>query len=190
MLLKIVGVCWLNQTHGDTIVDADNDDNHATVAEGDAAIATRKNHACVIMTADCLPVLLSNRQGTRVAALHCGWQGLYQDLIGKTLTQHFDGEQVIAWLGPAIGAQSYEVDDGLYQRFTTRDSDYANAFTANRVHHYLMDLYAVARLQLQRAGVLNSDIFGGNFDTLTDARFFSHRRSAKSGRIASIIYIQ
>lgn len=199
-----VQLCWLRQTHSDIIIDADNysyahatggsdtdteHDSDVVVVEGDASTATQTNRACVVMTADCLPVLLCNATGTRVAALHCGWKGLHHDLIGKTLTKHFGRENVIAWLGPAIGKASYEVDDGLYQRFVAQNRDYAAAFTANRAGHYLLDLYAIARLQLQRANVAPQQIFGGDFDTLTDARCFSHRRSPNSGRMASVIFI-
>ncbi len=180
-----VRLSWLRQTHSDIIVNAD---SYGGVVEGDAAVAGQPGRACVVMTADCLPVLLCNKQATRVAALHCGWRGLYNHLIQKVIANDFAGDCVIAWLGPAIGPQSYEVDESLCQRFAAADQRYAEAFSANRPGHYLMDLYAIARRQLVSAGVAVGDIYGGNFDTLTDARFFSHRRNARSGRMASVIY--
>lgn len=181
-----VQLCWLKQTHSDIVVDV-SDYHH--VVEGDAAVSNRQNTACVVMTADCLPVLLCNEQGTRVAALHCGWKGLYQDVIGKTLQTHFAGDNVTAWLGPAIGQASYEVDERLYRRFTQLDSRYQSAFSANRVGHYLFDLYHVAKQQLRRHHVLQERIFGGGFDTFTDERFFSYRRCSTAGRIATLIYL-
>lgn len=186
---EAVELCWLNQTHSDIIIDADNYDS---VVEGDAATARHNNRACVVMTADCLPVLLCNASGTRVAALHCGWKGLHQNLINKTIRTHFDDDDdaVIAWLGPAIGQDSYEVDDGLFQRFVGLDAAHVEAFIANRDGHYLMNLYTIARRQLQNSGVSSAHIFGGDFDTFTDSRCFSHRRSPKSGRMASVIYLR
>ncbi len=180
-----VQLCWLQQTHSDIIIHTN---NYTGVVEGDAAVSTQRHRACVIMTADCLPVLLCNREGNRVAALHCGWRGLAHNLIGKTLTRHFPNDNVIAWLGPAIGQPSYEVDTALYQRFVAIDSAFSSAFLANRPQHYLMNLYAVARLQLRQSGVAHNAIFGGDFDTFSDARCFSHRRSAASGRMASVIF--
>lgn len=178
-------LCWLQQTHSDIVMDLQ---HYTGVIEADAAVSAQPNKACVVMTADCLPVLLCNTAGTKVAALHCGWKGLYHNLITKTLSQHFAQESVIAWLGPAIGQRSYEVDDKLYQQFTHQNSDYAKAFIANRPGHYLLDLYTIAQWQLNAAGIGDSAIFGGEFDTFTDERFFSYRRSPNTGRIASVIY--
>lgn len=182
---KAVKLCWLNQTHSDIVVDLA--DYHGVV-EGDAAITDQANTACVVMTADCLPVLLCNQTGTKVAALHCGWKGLYQNLIGQTLRDYFADEVVSAWLGPAIGQPSYEVDEGLYQRFIELTPRYQSAFVANRSGHYLFDLTAVARQQLLDAGVVAEAVFGGDFDTFTDPRCYSYRQSPKTGRMASVIY--
>lgn len=182
-----VQLCWLEQTHSDIIINVD---SYTDVTEGDAATTAQRHKACVVMTADCLPVLLCNHAGTRVAALHCGWKGLLHNLIGKTISAYFSGENVIAWLGPAIASASYEVDERLYQRFVATNASYANAFTANRSGHYLFDLYDIARWQLQAAHLAPQHIFGGNFDTFTDAQCFSHRRSSNSGRMASVIYLQ
>ncbi len=181
-----VQLCWLNQTHSDIIVDLS---NYQGVIEADASVTTEKNKACVVMTADCLPVLLCNQSGTKVAALHCGWKGLYQNLIGKTIDKYFADEPVVAWLGAAIGQKSYEVDDGLYQRFTALNLDYQSAFINNREGHYLFDLTEIAKQQLQAIGVEKQQIFGGNFDTFTDERFYSYRQNAKTGRMATLIYL-
>ncbi len=181
-----VQLCWLNQTHSDIIVDLQ---NYRELVEADASVTQEKNKACLVMTADCLPVLLCNQSGTMVAALHCGWKGLYQNLIAKTIKKYFPDDNVIAWLGPSIGQQSYEVDEGLYQRFLARDENYQTAFFANRAGHYLFDLTEIARQQLLSSGVAVDNVFGGKFDTFSDTRFFSYRRSAKTGRIASVIYL-
>lgn len=180
-----VKLCWLQQTHSDIIVDLA---NYHGVMEGDAAVSEQANTACVVMTADCLPVLLCNQAGTKVAALHCGWKGLYQDLIGKTLREYFADEVVTAWLGPAIGQASYEVDTGLHQRFIELDSCYQSAFSANREGHYLFDLTRIARQQLRANNLVDENIFGGHFDTFTDPRYYSYRQNPKTGRIATLIF--
>lgn len=180
-----VRLCWLQQTHSDIVADLS---QYQSVIEADAAITTEKHKACIVMTADCLPILLCNADGSKVAALHCGWKGLYQHLIAKTFSQYFVDETVTAWLGPAIGENSYEVDAQLYQRFINKNPSYSSAFVANRPGHYLLDLYTVARLQLTACGVSGVAIFGGNFDTLSDSRFFSYRRQNVTGRMATVIY--
>ncbi len=181
-----VQLCWLNQTHSDIVVDLQ---NYTDVVEADAAFTQKQQQACVVMTADCLPVLLCNQTGTKISALHCGWKGLHQNLIMKTIQQYFQGDEVVAWLGPAIGQQSYEVDETVYQRFLSANKSYQSAFVANRAGHYLFDLKEIARQQLVDCGVATQRIFGGEFDTFSDERFFSYRRSAKTGRMATLIYI-
>lgn len=180
-----VKLCWLKQTHSDIIVDLVN--YHADI-EADAAVTELNNTACLVMTADCLPVLLCNQSGTKVAALHCGWRGLYQQLIAKTLQAHFANDKVIAWLGPAIGAASYEVDKRLYQQFVDLDSNYQSAFDNHREGHYWFDLYALARMQLHHHGVEKARCFGGGFDTFSDSRFFSYRQNPHCGRMVTAIY--
>ncbi|PID64370.1 MAG: hypothetical protein CR977_03945 [Gammaproteobacteria bacterium] len=147
---EAVQLCWLHQTHSDII---ENLNHYQGITEADAAVTSQANCACIVMTADCLPVLLCDVLGETVAALHCGWKGLYHDLIGKTLAQYFQGKPVMAWLGPAIAPSSYEVDEALYQRFITNNPVYKSAFAANRPGHYLLDLYAIAGQQLTAAGV-------------------------------------
>lgn len=172
---------WLSQVHGDTIVF--DKDYQVGGMSADASISRNTNAACAIMTADCLPVLICNKAGNQVAALHCGWKGLYLNLIAKTL-QHFD-KDVLVWLGPAISQANYEVDSAFYQRFVELNPDYKSAFIANRAGHYLCDLYAIARLQLQAQGV--TAIYGGEYCTFADPRFYSYRQNPNTGRQVSVI---
>lgn len=181
-----VRLCWLKQTHSDIVVNLI---DYEGEIEADAAVSSQKNTACLVMTADCLPILLCNQAGTKVAALHCGWRGLYQQLISKTLQQYFSGDTVIAWLGPAIGQASYEVDEKLYQQFIQLDKSYQSAFKFNRDGHYLLDLYQVARFQLTGCGVFPSHCFGGGFNTYDELRFFSYRRQNPTGRMVTGIYL-
>ncbi len=182
-----ISLCWLNQTHSDIIVD---ETSTTKPVEADASFTDKKNTACIVMTADCLPILLCNKQGDKVAGLHCGWQGLARHLIHKAIKQYFADDNILAWLGPAIAQQSYEVDERLYQRFVSIDDHYQKAFFANRSGHYLMSLYDIARRQLNQANVPSDQIYGGEFDTFSDPRFFSYRRNATTGRIASVIYLR
>lgn len=187
---QAVSVCWLAQVHGDDIADLADYSADTAPMTADAAVTDLANKAAIVMTADCLPVLICRDDGSKVAALHCGWQGLYKNLIAKTLAQHFQATEVQVWLGPAIAQQSYEVDEALYQRFITQNSDYQRAFSAHRKGHYLMDLYHIAKQQLTHVGVPENAIFGGGFDTFSDPRFYSHRQHPKSGRQATLIYLK
>lgn len=179
-----VELCWLQQTHSDSVVNLSHYQNSV---EADASVSRCSGKACVVMTADCLPVLLCNHSGSQVAALHCGWQGLYQNLIAKTIQQYFPNEAITAWLGPAIAQQSYEVDEKLYQLFVAANPNYQQAFLATKPGHYLFDLYHIAKQQLAALGV-SKTVYGGNFDTFTDSRFYSYRQNAQTGRMATIIY--
>jgi len=182
-----VRLLWLKQVHGANVVNCE---YALSVPEADASVAGCRGYACVVMTADCIPVLLCNHIATKVAALHCGWPGLYQGLIKKTLAKYFANDRVMAWLGPAIGQYSYEVDARLYDKFGDLDSSYQRAFINHRRGHYLLDLYAIARQQLVQAGLVSSDVYGGGFDTFTDTRFYSYRRRQTTGRMASVIYLR
>ena len=175
---------WLNQVHSNTVADASCDG----VPDADASTATSAGSVCVVMTADCLPLLMCDTDGTTVAAVHAGWRGLESGVIENALT-HFRGKEVLVWLGPAISAAAYEVDDALRERFLALDDMFSEAFTEGRPGHWQFDLYAAARSILRSNGVAN--IYGGNFCTFEDQRFYSHRRDGSAGthtgRQASLI---
>lgn len=175
---------WLRQVHGIDVVDASAVDDEA---EADAAITRDARMVVAVLTADCLPLLLTCEDGSIVAAAHAGWRGLAAGVIETTLARMATpAEHVLAWLGPAIGPRSYEVGPDVRSRFVDRDPASASAFTPTRAGHWWCDLYALARRRLFDAGVRK--VFGGDFDTLTDARFYSYRREAKTGRFASLIW--
>jgi len=142
-----------------------------------------------ILTADCLPVLFCADDGTEVAAAHAGWRGLSSGVIEACLRRvRTPRERMLAWLGPAIGAVSYEVGEEVRAAFLSHDESAATAFRPTRPGHWSCDLYTLARLRLLAAGVTR--VHGGGFDTFTDPRFYSHRRDgARSGRFASLIHI-
>jgi polyphenol oxidase len=179
---------WLEQTHGNQIISADV--HYTTTPAADGAFAKIPGKICVILTGDCLPILLTNRSGSLVAALHCGWRGLYNGIIAECMKlfnrQH---DEVLSWLGPAISSLHYEVGDELRDRFLILDEANHNAFRASRPHYWSMDLYEVARQQLRKQGV--NEISGGEYCTYSDEeQFYSFRRDqGQTGRMATGIWM-
>lgn len=142
-----------------------------------------------ILTADCLPVLLCNAAGTEVAAAHAGWRGLAGGVLEATVRQmRSPPSELMAWMGPAAGPQAYEIGTEVRDAFVSAYAADASAFVATRPGHWKVDLYALARRRLRDVGVLR--IFGGGLCTISDpARFYSHRRDQRTGRMASVIWI-
>lgn len=177
---------WLNQIHSTRII---NSTDWQFDIDADAMISQQENHICTIMTADCLPLLLCNKQGDIVAAIHAGWRGLAAGIIEKTIAEfRCNPQDILVWLGPAIGPNQFEVGVDVYQTFTEHSAKAAQAFQQVDVSHYLADIYLLARQRLIALGV--SAIFGGDLCTVSDKqRFFSYRRDQITGRMASMIWI-
>ncbi|MDI1302138.1 MAG: peptidoglycan editing factor PgeF [bacterium] len=182
---------WLNQVHGTVVVEAEPDAGKRALLAPDAdAVGTDKSGIpCVVMTADCLPVFFCDRKGSRVAVAHAGWRGLCDGVLEATLKTFADPADVLAWLGPAIGPEKFEVGEEVRAAFVAKDAAAVAAFVpGTRAGHWLADIYALARLRLQEAGV--GSVYGGGFCTVTDSeRFFSYRRDGRTGRMASVIWI-
>ena len=179
---------WLHQVHGDRSLRLTSE-VLVGEPEADAAFTAEPGTVLAILSADCLPILLCAESGAEVAAIHAGWRGLAAGVI-ETCVRRLatPREQLIAWLGPAIGAASYEVGVEVRDALLACDAGADAAFAATRPGHWMCDLYAVARWRLQVLGV--ERVHGGGFDTFTDPRFYSHRRDAvRSGRFASLIWI-
>lgn len=177
---------WLVQTHSTDVVLAD----PAVTAEADAAWTDQPGVACTVMTADCLPVLFCDRAGTRVAAAHAGWRGLLAGVLENTLQAlAVEPSEVLAWFGPAIGPQAFEVGAEVREAFILVDPRAASAFVpADRAGHYLADIYQLARQRLRAAGV--QAISGGDQCTVSDPlRYFSYRRDGQTGRMVSLIWL-
>jgi YfiH family protein len=177
--------CWLRQVHGVTVFDADSAP-HAP--EADAVMSRQAGRVCAVMTADCLPVLFCDRSGSVVAAAHAGWRGLRAGVLEATIAaMAVPPSHLMAWLGPAIGAASFEVGAEVREAFVADDPAADAAFVAGVGGRYLADLYQLARQRLQRAGV--TDIHGGERCTLQDSeRYFSYRRDGVTGRMATLIW--
>lgn len=176
---------WLRQVHGVQVVSAD----ASQVQEADASFATGRGVACAVLTADCLPVLFCDRAGTRVAAAHAGWRGLVGGVLEATVhSMALPPEQLLAWLGPAIGPAAFEVGTEVREAFVAVHPQAASAFVPSRnAGRFMADIYALARIRLAACGV--TAVYGGGFCTVTDARFYSYRRAARTGRFASLVWL-
>ncbi|MDR2787951.1 MAG: peptidoglycan editing factor PgeF [Candidatus Accumulibacter sp.] len=179
---------WLRQVHGARVIDA------AACAgsfppEADAAFTRQAGVACAVMTADCLPVLFCDVDGTVVAAAHAGWRGLLAGVLEATVAaMAAPGRELMAWFGPAIGPQAFEVGAEVREAFVGADPDAAAAFRPTGGGRWLADIYLLARQRLAGCGVTR--VFGGGSCSVTEtARFFSHRRDGRTGRMASLIWI-
>ena len=180
---------WLNQVHGIDVIDAASLGALTAPPTADASFATSAGAVCVVMTADCLPVLFSDRQGTRVAAAHAGWRGLAGGVLGATIKAlGVPPAQLLAWLGPAIEQDAFEVGEEVHEQFLKLAADNAAAFRANARARWQADLYQLARNELARLGV--TAVYGGGFRCYADSeRFFSYRRENRTGRMASLVWL-
>lgn len=179
---------WLNQTHGARVQQSYQEDT----PEADAAIAKTNDYACVVLTADCLPVMFCDRQGSQVAVAHAGWRGLAGGVLEATVAaMNCDPDDMLVWLGPAISNAQFEVGPEVYNTFVAIQPESAEAFDHSpyRLGHYMADLYRLARFRLEALGI--HQISGGHFCTACEARFYSYRRdNGKTGRMASMIWIK
>lgn len=179
---------WLRQVHG-TVVAELGPLPGRDEPEADAAVSHVPGTVLAVLTADCLPVLFCARDGSAIGVAHAGWRGLAAGVLEETVEQmQQPAAGLIAWIGPCIGAASYEVGEEVRKAFVAHDAGATAAFEATRPGHWLCDLAALARQRLQAAGVTR--IHGGGFDTRADMRFYSYRREgAQSGRFASLIWL-
>lgn len=178
---------WLNQVHGAVVVEAG---PHEPVPTADASFVRFPGQACAVLTADCLPVLFCDRDGTRVAAAHAGWRGLAAGVLDSALdAMGVAPDRVLAWLGPAIEQEAYEVGAEVREQFLARSSVNESAFKANERGRWQADLYDLARRELARLGV--AQVFGGGLRCYADRdRFFSYRRDGTTGRMATLVWMK
>lgn len=180
---------WVNQVHGVEVIDAA---QSSCLQNADASFTTKSNVVCVTMTADCLPVLLCDKAGTVVAAVHAGWRGLCDGAIEAAINKMpARPSDILAWLGPAIGPSAFEVGDDVRQQFMQQDSVAVQAFKQHG-DKWFCNMVLIAKQRLNKLGV--TEVYGGgineDFCTYTDAaRFFSFRRDNVTGRMASLIWL-
>ncbi|WP_444883723.1 peptidoglycan editing factor PgeF [Microbulbifer sp. PSTR4-B] len=185
---------WLEQIHSDKVIEAQSD---GLVRTADASFNLGGGAACAVLTADCLPVLICDKTGTRVAAAHGGWRGLAEGILRNTVTAlDCDPKELLVWLGPAIGPEAFETGVDVLEAFFEHAQSgmhteaIAQCFRphSKKPLHFLADIYALARAELAELGVEN--IYGGEYCTVNEAeRFFSYRRERTTGRMASLIWL-
>lgn len=186
---------WLEQVHGTIVANAD----YANCRpQADACIARHRAAVCVVMTADCLPVLLCDTQGSVAGAVHAGWKGLAAGVIEATVqAMSIEPQNLMAWLGPAISQDSFEVGDEVRAAFVAAQPQSAAAFTPSSVRgegrgeggKWFADIYALARLRLNALGITR--IYGGDHCTYRESeRFFSYRRDGATGRMGTFIWLE
>ncbi|PWK44448.1 peptidoglycan editing factor PgeF [Pleionea mediterranea] len=197
---------WLNQTHSTQVIAADSNiglltehqsgvqkeqqashhNNSNTALDADASVSSSSNVVCCVLTADCLPILLTNQQGDWVAAIHAGWRGLLNGIIENTLSQYSSStHELLAWLGPAISQAKFEVGAEVRQMFLSQNAS-DDVFFKVSGEKYLADLYGIARRKLNQQHV---DVYGGDYCTYQQPElFYSYRRDGETGRMASLIW--
>lgn len=183
-------LCWLQQTHSTLLLKIE-----ATTksdSNADAAWSNIKNQACVVMTADCLPLLVTDKKGSFVAAIHAGWRGLYDGIIEKSITAICDelnisSRELLVWLGPCIGKTAFAVGAEVRDEFIQQDSQASHAFSVYQ-DRYLANLQELARLRLAPFNV--AQITASEHCTFCEPElFYSYRRDGETGRMATIIWI-
>jgi YfiH family protein len=180
---------WMAQVHGTEVAILDElAPEH--VATADAAVARSPGQVCTVLTADCMPLLLAHESGSRVAVAHAGWRGMSAGVIESAVrAMGVPAAELVAWMGPAIGPDAFEVGVEVREAFVAADPDAGRAFRPGAPGKYLADLYALARQRLGRAGVAR--VHGGGFCTHREyQRFFSYRREKRSGRMGAFIWIE
>lgn len=177
---------WMRQVHGANVVQAD---EVAGLPDADAAYTRRPGVVCSVMIADCLPVLLCDEQASVIGAAHAGWRGLSSGVVENTIAaMDVPAGQLMAFLGPAIGPQAFEVGADVRDAFVAFDSAADTAFRPKSTGKWFADLFLLARQRLMRAGVTR--IYGGGLCTFNDpARFYSYRRDKTTGRMAALIWL-
>ena len=181
---------WLEQVHGTRVVNAAAHSPNDPPLAADASFSREKGVVCAVMTADCLPVLFCDRAGSTVAAAHAGWRGLAGGVLQNTVAaMKVPPLEIMAYLGPAIGADAFEVGQDVWDAFCLPMPRAEVAFTDIGAGKYLADIYALARLVLQDVGV--NQIYGGQHCTVLERDvFFSYRRDGQTGRMVSAVWLE
>lgn len=177
---------WLKQTHSSNIISIDNTSGNR---QADASFTKQKHKVCVIMTADCVPILLCNKDGTKIAAVHAGWRGICSGIIEKSLNAFSEPETVIAWIGPCISQEYYEVGIDVYENCLRQSHLLKNAFEQTNASHWQVNLVKIVRILMEkeRVGLIHEC---GLCTYKMDEMFYSYRRDGTTGRAASMIWME
>lgn len=179
---------WLNQVHGVTVADLNGASESASPLTADGSVTSRVDTPCVVMVADCLPVLFASRDGSRIGAAHAGWRGLASGVLEHTVKAlGVSGKDLLAWMGPCISREHFEVGDEVREEFVKQDAGATTHFDTNARGRWQADLAGLAKRRLSALGI--DDISGGHWCTFVDReRFYSHRRDGQGGRMAALIW--
>ena len=176
---------WVKQVHGTVAIDAV---KATPETEADGLVTHAAGAVCAVLTADCLPVLLADRAGKTVGIAHAGWRGLAAGIIENVVrAMDVPASDLVAYVGPGIGPQRYEVGEDVRQAFVSKEPVAAAAFVSRQNGRYLADLHKLARQRLSAAGV--DEVHGASVCTVSDGRFFSFRRDRVTGRMASLVWL-
>lgn len=183
---------WLNQVHSDLVLNLDHTIDKNSIKTYDAAITSVANKVCVVMTADCIPILLTNTQGNFVAAIHAGWRGVENQIINNTIkASNVTSKDIIAYIGPAICSQHFEVGQDVYEVFIKLDPANKQFFKGRDNSKFDCDLVGIAKLQLINHGLVAQNIYLSNLCTVcNNDKFYSYRKEKNTGRFASIIWFE
>ena len=177
---------WLNQTHSNKVVKLDDNLNDK---DADASITYKKKQVCVVLTADCVPVLFCDSAGSSVAAAHAGWKGICNDIIENTIQQFQKPESLLAWIGPCICQHHYEVGEDVHSACLAHAEYLAAAFKLNSNNRWQCDLPHIIKLILKKSGI--NKIYESGLCTYKEKDlFYSYRRDGKTGRAASMIWME
>ncbi len=182
---------WLKQVHGTFPICIE--DTTVAIPEGDAVFSRQRGVVCAIMVADCLPIFLCDKAGTTVGIVHAGWRGLAGGVIEQSIAaMRVDPNQLMAWLGPAIGPCHFEVGADVFDAFVNHGTQATEAFVPSQTLHekkWLANIFLLARQRLSSIGV--TEISGGGVCTFSDrTRFFSYRRDGETGRMAALVWLE
>lgn len=183
---------WLHQTHSNRVVKLEQLNSEQTPAvdtlPADGSYTMNSGAVCAVMTADCLPLLLSNTQGTWISAVHAGWRGLLAGIIQRSI-ESYPGKSsdLMAWMGPAISSNHFEVGPEVREQFIEVNNVNTEAFSSTRTSKYMCDIYQLARILMVPYGITS---YGGDYCTFEDSSlFYSYRREGQTGRMASLIWM-
>jgi len=179
---------WLEQIHSTQVVEHAQQNATNKIVRADGCYSTKSDQVCVVMTADCLPILFCDKKASWVAAAHAGWRGLADGIIQQTIGKYQgDSNNIIAWLGPAISQKQFEVGADVKAIFIAKNPSFAAYFKPVSNDRFMCDLYSIARLILTEYSI---ETYGGNHCTFAEEnRFYSYRRDGETGRMASLIWI-
>lgn len=181
---------WLNQVHGPRVVSLDGLADTSKVFDADASWTRQENTVCAVLTADCLPVFITDIKGSVVAIAHAGWRGLLAGIITETIKSlNLKRQDILVWLGPAIGPEAFVVGSDVAALFGEKQRYYLSAFAEDSTGDWRCDLYQLARIELSHLGI--EQVYGGDFCTYTDSgQFYSYRRDGENtGRQAHCIWL-